>query len=149
MGNPTSGMDVCRIWVCTRYRRGLGQGYKEMNITISSVAGKGDLASERIILKVLSDTDIGRFALMQTGYNGTDVTLSVHHTMWFPYQPVLSGELIVIYTKVGTKTTSAMKSGQNAHFFYWGLGSPIWNRTDRAPVLLYAPEWEKKAPSQL
>jgi len=120
-----------------------------MNIEISSVAEKQNLEKERIILRVTADTDVGSFALLQTGFSGDEVTIGVHQTYWFPYKRVEAGDLVVLYTKKGTQNENTLKSGKKAHFFYWGLSAAIWGKSDRAPVLLYAPEWESKRPDEL
>jgi len=120
-----------------------------MRLQISSVADKGVADKERIILKVLVDSDIGDFVLLQAGHNENGVTIAVFHTLWFPYKKVSNGDLVVVYTKSGTNSENTIAGGRTAHFFYWGIPTPIWNTKNRAPVLLYAPEWETKAPQEL
>ena len=125
-----------------------------MKLQISSVADKGVLDKERIILKVLIDADVGNFLLMQTGVNSEDggVTTHVYQSFWFPWKSVAAGDLVVVYTKSGTnseKTIGGGQAGRTAHFFYWGLRAPIWNNTNRASVILHAPEWESKTAEEL
>jgi hypothetical protein len=77
---------------------------------------------------------------------------------------VSAGDLVVLYTKSGRENEKELKSGRKAHFFYcvllntpsacggelhWGLDPSIWERKDRAPVLLHAPEWISKGPEDL
>ena len=120
-----------------------------MKIEIKSIANKGVIDKERIVLKALSDADIGDYLLIQAGFSNGEVTVATYKTYWFPYKAVAAGDLIVLYTKYGKESDKELNQGKKAHFFYWGLEAPIWNKDDRAPVLLHAPEWVSKAPSEL
>jgi hypothetical protein len=120
-----------------------------MKIDIQSVADKGNFEKERLILKVIADTDIGDYLVLQTGFHDGEVTIGTYNTFWFPYKPVSAGDLIVLYTKSGRENVKELKGTRKAHFFYWGLSSVLWERNDLAPVLLHAPEWISKAPDEL
>ncbi|MYE12356.1 MAG: hypothetical protein F4X99_12015 [Gammaproteobacteria bacterium] len=120
-----------------------------MRIKIDRVADRGDLARERLVLRVRKDADIGDFMLIRTGFRGRSVTTNVTNSLWFPYQEVAEGDLIVVYSKSGTNKRHARDSGGTVHFFYWGQRSPLWDTDDAAPVLLYAPEWKHRTPEQL
>lgn len=120
-----------------------------MKIKIQSIADKGNFEKERLVLKVVSDTDIGDYLVLQTGFHNGEVTIGAHQTYWFPYKSVSAGDLVVLYTKSGKENEKELKQGKTAHFFYWGLGKEIWNRSDRAPVVMHAPEWASKAPDEL
>lgn len=120
-----------------------------MKVEIQSIADKGIREKERIILKAVSDTDIGDYLLIQAGFSDGQVTVGTYQTYWFPYKAVSAGDLIVVYTKSGNQSEKELRPGRKAHFFYWGIGGPIWDKSDRAPVLLHAPEWISKSPDQL
>lgn len=120
-----------------------------MKIEIQSIADKGTRENERIVLKVVADTDIGDYLLIQAGFANDQVTIGTYQTYWFPYKAVSAGDLIVLYTKDGKQSEKDLRQGKKAHFFYWRIQEPIWNRNDRAPVLLNAPEWISKRPDEL
>ena len=120
-----------------------------MKMHIKSIADKGNNSKERLVLRVASDTDVGDYLVIQAGFQNGEVTIGAYHTYWFPYKDVSQGDLVVLYTKSGKDNEKLLKSGRKAHFFYWGLDSAIWDRRDRAPVLLNAPEWESKDPNEL
>lgn len=120
-----------------------------MRIAILSIADKGNLEKERLVLRVRATADVGDYILIQTGFQQDGVTIDTHHTYWFPYKKVEAGDLLVIYTKEGRENQRALENGKNVHFFYWGLPEPIWATKDRAPVLLYAPVWISKEPQKL
>jgi hypothetical protein len=121
-----------------------------MKLQISSIADKGTSNRERLVLKVLTEADVGDFILMQTGFTESDgVTNNVYNAYWFPYKRVSSGDLVVVYTKSGTESQKSIDGNRIVHFFYWGLASPIWTKKHTAAVLLYAPEWESKNADKL
>ena len=120
-----------------------------MKIEISAAEGKGTLKEERLILRVTAATDIGDYILVQAGFGDGEVKISTYHTYWFPYQNVMEGDLIVLYTKSGKWSTRKLERGGTAYFYYWGLGKAIWQKKDRTPVLLHAPDWIHKEPDAL
>lgn len=120
-----------------------------MNLDIRSIVGKGDLTTERITLKVNSDDDVGDYVLLQTGFAGEGVTTAVYQTLWFPYQKVSEGDLVVVYTKRGSQSSKPLKRTGQAHFFYLDLARPIWDDETKAAVLLHAPSWQGKSLSEL
>ena len=119
-----------------------------MKIAIQSIADKGNIEKERILLKVLTDDDIGNYALLQTGYLSdlNKVTIAAHRAYWFPDQEVKTGDSVVLYTKDGTEKQRMIEDDHNVIFYYWGLSEPIWTDPNRAAVLLCAPEWQFKIP---
>jgi hypothetical protein len=120
-----------------------------MKLEIKSIADKGNYQKERLVLKVMADTDIGDYVVIQSGFHNGEVSIGTYNTFWFPYKSVSTGDLVVLYTKSGKENQNELKRGKVAHFFYWGLNSAIWDRKDRAPVVLHAPEWISKSPEEL
>lgn len=121
-----------------------------MKLEILHVPDKGNLDKERLVLNAIADTDIGEYAVLQTGFRKESVTTSVYHTYWFPYKRVSEGDLIILYTRTGRIGNEKIMENENkAHFFYWGIEVSIWNHENRAPVILYAPTWKKKNPKDL
>ena len=120
-----------------------------MNIRIQTVADKGVLEKERLILRVLSDTDVGEYVLFRAGYRDGSVTTGVRNTLWFPDKAVSKGDLVVVYTKSGRENERRKDDGLMLHFFYWGLNEAIWNSDDHAPVILQVQVWESRGPEEL
>ena len=118
-----------------------------MTIKFESFADAGDLEKERVVMKAVTDTDIGQFALLRTLVNSAgNPTTGVTNAFWFPDKPINAGDLVVLYTKVGTPSEKALDSGKRAHFLYWGLSSSLWRNKTVAAVLLHVDEWSSKAP---
>lgn len=121
-----------------------------MKLEFSSVRHGGNLNEERLILKAEADIDVGNYVVLQTGMTDEGKpTTRVYEAFWFPWQSVKTGDLVVIYTKGGTQNKKEIAGGRHAHFFYWNLSAPVWNKSDRACVVLYAPAWAAKAASEL
>ena len=120
-----------------------------MRIEIKSIAEKGNVEKERLVLKVKTDTDIGDYILIQAGFDDGEVMIDTYQAYWFPYKAVSEGDLIVLYTRSGKQNTRELDQGGTVHFYYWGLSEAIWDTSERTPVLLYAPEWINKSPDEL
>ena len=120
-----------------------------MKVEIKSIADKGNYEKERLVLRVMTDTDIGDYLVIQSGFYNGEVSIGTYQTFWFSYKSVSTGDLVVLYTKPGKENQIELKCGKVAHFFYWGLDSAIWNIKNRSPVVLYAPEWISKSPREL
>ena len=112
-----------------------------MMLEITSFADPGVIENERLVVKVLSDLDIGSYAVLLSGVSDAKTPISGRKTAyWFPDQEVKSGDLIVLYTKSGTRSKKEIANGHTAHFYYWGLKEPIWG-TLRTAVILRVAEW--------
>ncbi len=113
-----------------------------MNLKLKSIADKGNLERERLVIRVLNDTDVGDFLVLRTGYSDGTVTARVHNTFWFPDKKVTAGDLVVLYTKRGTSNEKQLEENRKAHFFYWGRAEAQWADKDRAVVLLETESWD-------
>ena len=120
-----------------------------MKIDIRSILNRGDIERERLILDVLSATDIGDYILLRAGYRGDSVTTGIRNAFWFPYKAVSRGDLIIIFTKSGRERERSRNDGSTVHSYFWGLEKAIWDKGNSAPVLLHAPDWESKGPDEL
>lgn len=120
-----------------------------MNLELRSIIAAGDLGNERLSLRALDDLDVGDYLVAQSGYVDDNPTTDFYHTFWFPFKPIQKGDLVVVYTKVGTNKERVLQRGNKAHFYYLDLKSPIWTRSDSGAVLLYAPTWQGKTVGEL
>lgn len=120
-----------------------------MRVQIQYVADRGDLSSERLVMRVRQDVDIGNFMLLRTGFEDDEVTTEVSNAFWFPDKRLRAGDLVVVYSKRGRDKRRQIDNGRRAYFFYWDQDSSLWDDDHVAPVLLYAPQWASKAPQEL
>ena len=143
------GMDIDSAGSDPNYWRCCFEGGQAMKIEFQSIVDKGVHQKERLVLKVMADTDIGDYLIIQTGFNNGEVTIRTYHCYWFPYKSVSAGDIVVLYTKLGKTNERDLGNGRKVHFFYWDIESAIWNVEDRSPVVLHAPEWVSKSPDEL
>jgi hypothetical protein len=115
-----------------------------MKIRIKAVRYKGNISSERLVLQVLADADIGAYAVFKTEVSQGSVSNEIKASYWFPDKLVEAGDLVVLCTKEGVDKEKLNESGSTTHFFYWGKTKPVWNVDNRAAVLLRIAEWDYK-----
>ncbi len=118
-----------------------------MRLQIQRVRERGSVAKERLVIKVLADTDVGSFAIFRTVFTKGGPTVAVDDTFWFPDSPVAKGDSVVVYTKDGSQSTKQLESGATTHFFYWGSTISLWEAKDMGAVLLDVNEWQAFQPT--
>lgn len=119
-----------------------------MNLEIRSFADAGNLLKERIILKALTDLDVGEYAVFRSGVGsrGGTPTSGRKIAYWFPDEDVKADDLVVLYTKRGSRGAKGIEGGRTAYFFYWGRDEPLWNDDKFGAVLLEVADWEFELP---
>ena len=120
-----------------------------MKVSLKSIADKGVLDSERLVLNVVQDTDLGEYVILRTSYVDSKLKVEPSHAFWFPDKPAKAGDLVVIYSKTGTYSEKALDNGRTAHFYYWKSSVALWNDVTWAAVVLYAPTWDAKTVAEL
>ena len=112
-----------------------------MKIKLVEIKDPGNKDKERIILKVLNDTDLGGY-MMAVSTEESDKTISTRlkNVMWMEDQPLKSGDLVVVYTKDGNSGKIDNSDGSTSYFYYWSLARPIGETKD-AGVLLFEVDW--------
>ena len=118
-----------------------------MRLRIQRVRDRGSVAKERLVIKVLADTDVGSFAIFRTHFTQGEPTVAIDDTFWFPDSPVVKGDFVVVYTKNGSLGTKQLASGATTHFFYWGSTVSLWEAKDMGAVLLEVNEWQAFQPT--
>jgi len=112
-----------------------------MMLEIASFADAGVLEKERLIIRVLSDLDIGAYIVLWSDLSDSrSPTAGIKTAYWFPDKKVKSGDKIVLYSKSGKDSKKDIGDGHSAHFFYWGLENALWEN-EKTAVLLKVNEW--------
>ncbi len=120
-----------------------------MNLKLKSIADKGDPQKERLVIRVVNDTDVGEFIVMLTGFVDDAVNIGVEYTYWFPDKPVKAGDLVVLYSRAGTTKEKPLEQGGHVHFFYWGQETAVWRSPNTGVVLAHAPVWQSANAEEL
>jgi hypothetical protein len=113
-----------------------------MKITISQIFKRGVPSEERLVLKVLTDSNLTYYVVLDTVYS-TPTTISPvpKHTFWFRSKPVKAGDTVVLYTKMGEPSERKLDDGTTAHFFYWNQKGPLWDKTGNCAVVMELNTW--------
>jgi hypothetical protein len=113
-----------------------------MKVTIRYVKDAGNIANERVVMRVVEATNIGHYILGETQFQADDTVLAtLRRVYWFPDKSVAAGDFVVFYTKTGEAKEGPNKAKTTNHYFYWGLEQPVWTKSDRGPALFEAPDW--------
>lgn len=96
-----------------------------MKLKIRNIIDRG-ATDERLVLLVKEDCDIGKFfAFITTKSDEKIIYTNIKHPFWFPDKLVKKGDLVVLYTKVGSSSFKVNEDGSSSHFYYRNLKSPI------------------------
>ncbi len=115
-----------------------------MKIEISSFKDLGDKEKERVILYVKEDTELGDFILSTSVSNPNNtISSSITNIYWLPNQKVKAGDLVIVYTKKGTKKKIDNEDGSSSYFYYWGITNTLQSIKDVTAVL-FETQWQNK-----
>lgn len=115
-----------------------------MNVKISDIKDYGNLEKERVVIKVLADTNLGKYILCTTQELSDErISSKIQNVLWLPDQDIKSGDLVVVYTKAGEKGSRINKDGTTTYFYYWGRNSVLTEIKD-CGVVLFETSWNYK-----
>lgn len=113
-----------------------------MNIKIVGIKNRGNLKKERIIIKALSNLDLGYYIVFLTKMTGEkSFSSEPKKVFWFPDKEINKDDLIVLYSKKGKKSIKENESGNTTHFFYWNLENPVFEDDKSHAVVIEANGW--------
>ncbi|THD09311.1 hypothetical protein [Metallibacterium scheffleri] len=120
-----------------------------MKIYITSFVDAGNYQNERIVMKAVSDLDLGQYAVFYTAVSSDGgVTAGRKTAFWFPDGEIKKDDLVVLYSKKGKSSTKDLGEGRTARFFYWQDERAMWGGAENGAVLLRVAEWSKKVPPE-
>jgi len=112
-----------------------------MTLVIDALKNPGDLNSERLVLRVSESCNAGDYVVVRALEDGGLPLSGPVDALWIPDQDVEEGDIVIIYTKVGSKKNKKNSAGKVSYFFYWGKSHINWGR-GYIPCLLYSPSFE-------
>ena len=113
-----------------------------MRLKFNNITDAGDIEKERVVFRAMANIDIGRYALLRTHPSEDGgATTDIIDVFWFPDQDVKSGDLVVLYSKVGEPRQKEIAKGSKAYFYYWGKSEAVWIDKEKVGVLLSISAW--------
>jgi hypothetical protein len=115
-----------------------------MSLKINIIKNEGDAQQEYVVMAVLSDCNLGNYALVDTTYAADrSVSNKWRHSFWFPSLQVQAEDYVYVYTRKGRYEVQPYATpGQkavNLHLFFAGSDAAIWNDGgDKATLVQYA-----------
>ncbi|MEQ8583203.1 MAG: hypothetical protein RIC30_10290 [Marinoscillum sp.] len=114
-----------------------------MELTITGIGDKGNLANERIGLKAIKDCELKFYQLFRTEFfDAGGFSNRSKSSYWFAPKKVKAGDKIIIYTKHGTDNFEIKEDGSTIHWYYWGLDQPIFINDKHGVVLVEINNWQ-------
>lgn len=113
-----------------------------MVLKLVSVENGGTLDSERVVLRAPIDLSAGKYLILRARKSPDDKVFSgaIPGAYWFETIPIKARDLVVLYTKVGQRSSKVAEDGITSHFFYWSLSSAIWDM-EHKPAVIWASGW--------
>jgi len=113
-----------------------------MKVEIINILDRGIEQQERLMLRVLGDTDLSHYVIFDTVYiSGNSISSSPKNVYWFAPKKVKTGDYIILYAGTGTPTQSLNADGTTNYLIYWGLNKTIWNNKEDCAVVLEINTW--------
>lgn len=115
-----------------------------MALTFVGVRDAGVIADERLVFRANTETELGDYLIFRTDVaeemNGV---LAGTFTLgfFFPAQKIKPGDLVILYTKIGSRREKANDRGRTSHFFYWDQTKPLWSDRSKCAVLAELKTW--------
>ena len=93
-----------------------------MTLRLLSIEGSGDIERERVVLRATAEVDIGRYAIFNANKSerGEPYSGNIPYTYWFPFKHIKDGDLVVLYTKEGTKSEKTLELWKHIIFLLLG-----------------------------
>ncbi|MDE3098961.1 MAG: hypothetical protein KGJ88_05765 [Verrucomicrobiota bacterium] len=114
-----------------------------MKTTWLGIYDRGNIANERVHFRALADIDLQFCAIVDTQYQTVQGLIEVNNKncFWFSPYPVKAGQNVVVYTRAGVPNFETRADGSMFHFFFRGLGQPLYQPVHRCAVLLEINSW--------
>lgn len=114
-----------------------------MKLSVVRIDDRGVRGKERVVIKVLADTNLTHYLLLVTSYEGPDeISTDIRQSFWFPSKKVAVGDFVRVYSGKGEPFRSRNKIGTTTHRIFWGLSEAVWGRPEDCAVLIEIADWD-------
>lgn len=109
---------------------------------------RGNLETEKVVIEVLDDCNMGRFLLFDTTYDEKGIESDRNRHMYlFSDLRVQKDDFVVLYTrKFRTSDLPSFqnKRGTTTYNLYWNLDTTVWNNQGDSAYLVHYDAWASK-----
>jgi hypothetical protein len=114
------------------------------SLKIVTIADRGNLASERVHLKVAKDCEASNYIILATVMSGpATVFAGTRPAYWLETKQLKVGDQIVLYTKAGTPSSSPRPDGTGInYFFFWGMRGAMFGVAGAKAMVAELSYWE-------
>ncbi|MGE1091361.1 hypothetical protein [Pseudomonas zeae] len=99
-----------------------------MDLRVAEVRAQGDETKEEVVIRVKKDCNLAGYMIFDETFKSDGTVSNKHrHVFIFPDWEVKEDDHIFVRTRVGKDAKGKTKQGTPAHYFYFGLNSPVWN----------------------
>lgn len=108
-----------------------------MRVEIRGIIDEGIHNSEKIVVDVLEDCNIGHYMILHTNYTHHEKPSNKIKSIYiFPSQLMKQGDTVILYTKEG-KNSMVEKAGKMIYSYYWNLNQCIWNHAEECVIIVH------------
>jgi len=114
-----------------------------MKLEIVKIHEKGKQDAEYVELKAKEACTLSDYILSDTTYiSPTTISNKLRHVHWFTPKNLAKGDYVFLRTGNGVDTSHKNRAGTTTYVIYWGLGTPVWNNTGDAGILIEINDWQ-------
>ncbi len=114
-----------------------------MKLKISSIHGHGDASKEYVVLDVNEDCIASYYIIADTTYTSPGYISNKHrHVHRFVRADLKAGDVVILYTRVGSDEVKKHPDGSATHYRFWNLKTPVWNDDGDGAILFEINDWK-------
>jgi hypothetical protein len=114
-----------------------------MKFNVRGVREAGELDKERVVIDLLEDGNTGTLIVASTTQQSANsVSARISSPYWVPDQDVKKGDLLVIYTKKGSRNSKENTDGTTSYFFYMGRTEALYVGSDQTVAVFDIASWK-------
>lgn len=107
------------------------------NLRIVGVFDRGEPNKERVVLKVRSMCNLGKYAVLVTRSRGDEIVPGPSRYLWLPDRNAEPGSYVVVYTGPGELREGTMRnSGAPALVLHWQSNRVLFSDPEVIPAII-------------
>lgn len=112
-----------------------------MELVITGIGNKGQLAEERVGFKVQKKCNLKNYFIFSTHFMEAGFYNRSKNSFWFPPREANIGDIVVLYTKAGTDSSQKNDDDTTTYYYHWGLTESIFTSENHGVVIGEVNDW--------